>query len=281
MRFWRQPLFVFVVVGAGLFALSEIKDQRNSRTIVVSQDSLLEYIQLQSKNFDRDAAVMRLQRLDESSRQELIDQIVREGALYRKAMELGFDQDDYIIRRRLVQKVEFMAEGASKDVPEPGEEELRSYFRDHADLYRIDAWVTFTHVYLQDKSRNEVQALLSQMNASAISFHEARTLGDRFLYHANYVERNFDEVSDHFSREMAENLFELPPDENQWAGPFNSSHGWHLVLLTAKQSARLPAFEEVRERVLIDARAELQRQQKEAVLAEILSEYEVRIEAGN
>ena len=40
----------------------------------------------------------------------LVDSKVREEILYREALALGLDQDDTIVKRRMAQKMEFLAE---------------------------------------------------------------------------------------------------------------------------------------------------------------------------
>jgi hypothetical protein len=47
--------------------------------------------------------------------QSLLDDYVREEVLVREAIAMGLDRDDDIVRRRLVQKMEFLAQGAPKE----------------------------------------------------------------------------------------------------------------------------------------------------------------------
>ena len=48
----------------------------------------------------------------------LIDSWVREEVMLREALRLNLDRDDTIIRRRLVQKLEFLAEDINGEIPD-------------------------------------------------------------------------------------------------------------------------------------------------------------------
>ena len=66
------------------------------------------------KLFDSDQAAPRPDSLSVREKSDLINDYVRQEVLYRRAIALGFDTDDDIIRRRLVQKVEFSAEALKR-----------------------------------------------------------------------------------------------------------------------------------------------------------------------
>ena len=57
--------------------------------------------------------------------QGLVDDYIRDEVFYREGRAAGLDRDDVVIRRRVRQKMEFLAEDLS--VPEPSEEQLAAY----------------------------------------------------------------------------------------------------------------------------------------------------------
>ena len=61
----------------------------------------------------------------------LVESKVREEILYREALALGLDQGDTIVKRRMVQKMEFLAEDVSA-LREPNREELKDWFEKNA-----------------------------------------------------------------------------------------------------------------------------------------------------
>ena len=90
------------------------------------------------------------------------------------------------------------------------------------------------------------------------------------------VSRGGDLVDRTFGGSFAEELSDAPLDE--WSGPFASGYGLHLVRLTAREPARLPTLDQVREEVERDWRHE-RRQRADATLYDALRErYEVRVE---
>ena len=68
--------------------------------------------------------------------QGLIDGFIREEVLARDALALGLDRDDTIIRRRLVQKMNFLVEDLAL-LNEPTKADVSDYFEQHPELYRL------------------------------------------------------------------------------------------------------------------------------------------------
>jgi hypothetical protein len=66
-----------------------------------------------------------------------LDEHVREEIATREALALGLDRDDTIIRRRLRQKLEFMAEDAIDATP-PIDADLQSWLDAHPDTFRLE-----------------------------------------------------------------------------------------------------------------------------------------------
>src|SRR5207248_607365 len=68
----------------------------------------------------------------------LIQRYIDNEVLYREALALGLDRGDIIVRRRLVQKMEFLTEGLDP-LPEPTDAELQAYLDAHAERYVVGA----------------------------------------------------------------------------------------------------------------------------------------------
>ena len=111
--FWlKQPLLHFLLIGLFFFLLFELNASRDrtdsQQSIIVNRDTLIEFIQLRSKTFDRAIANARLEAMMPSDLNQLIREFIKEEVLFREASTLGLDAQDYVIRRRLVQKMEFI-----------------------------------------------------------------------------------------------------------------------------------------------------------------------------
>ncbi len=288
IRLLKEPLVHFLAAGLALFVLYGLVNRDGGasddpRTIVVDRDALLTFVQYRTKTFEPSVASARLDALSDDDLTQLIDDYVREEVLHREAVALGLDEDDYVIRRRLVQKVEFITEGFAEASTVIDEAELQRYFEQHIEEYYVEPYATFAHVFFEteDRPRAEARALaeakLLELNGKNVHFSEAPRHGDRFLYHVNYVERTPEYVASHFGPDMAKALFALEPSESTWAGPFDSPYGVHLVMLTNRAAGRKPALDEIRTRVEDDAgRARVRKGTAEAISG-IVDAYDVEI----
>ena len=283
----RDPLTHFVAVGGLVFVAFFIvgKDEiADPKTVVVDRAALLTFIQYRTKVFDPGVAAARLEGLSEVELKTLVDDYVREEVLHREARAMGLDTDDYVIRRRLVQKVEFIAEGFAGSAPPLSEEKLLKHFQDNKPDYYSPPVVTFTHVFLDAERRGWRDArkvgleTLEALRADDAAFSDATRYGDRFLYHVNYVERESDFIGSHFGTAMANTIFALPVSDDEWHGPIESPYGVHLLLLIRSVQGRVPEFAEVRARVAEDARRKRLRLLQDQALQAIIDSYEVEIE---
>jgi hypothetical protein len=84
----------------------------------------------------------------------LADARVHEEVLYREALALGLDKNDAIVRRRLVQKMEFLFEDVAK-LREPTNDELKAWFARNAERFTLPGRVTFRHLYFSPDRRGD------------------------------------------------------------------------------------------------------------------------------
>lgn len=284
----RQPLLHFLLIGLGLFVLynltvKDIPEETYSKTIVVDKDALLTFMQYRSKAFDEKGFSEKLESMNEEELSNLIDDYVREEVLYREALGIGLDREDYVIRRRLVQKVEFINRGFIDSTTELSGDEIKKYFEENRDDYFVEPSVTFTHVYFgndvhgKEKARVLAEQKLASLNENQVPFTKGGEHGDRFLYHLNYVERTPEYVSSHMGDEFTDEIFSLTPSDAIWYGPFESKYGSHLVMLSGKKDGRYPEIEEIYGRVKDDARFSIIREKSNKTIGEIIDAYDVRI----
>jgi parvulin-like peptidyl-prolyl isomerase len=287
-RLLKEPLVHFLAAGLGLFVVfglvNRTEPDMDPNVVVVDRDALLTFVQYRIKAFNPTLAEKKLSALSDEELQLLIDDYVREEVLYREAMLLGLDEDDYVIRRRLVQKLEFITEGFAEASAKVDDAALRRYFDANKADYYVEPYVTFTHVFFEteDRPREQARALaeakLVELNRDGVVFSDAPKHGDRFLYHVNYVERTADYVASHFGPDMTAALFELEPNDLLWRGPFDSAYGVHLVMLTSNEPGREPELAELEGRVREDARRAAIQEETEAAIREIVATYDVRLE---
>lgn len=270
MRFLREPLVHFLLIGALLFALSSLTSERREQaaeTITVSA---------------QDIALLREQWRQQAGRlptppelQALIDQQIREEVLYREAKALGLDRDDLIIRRRLVQKMDFLVADLAA-LAEPSDEELQTFFAAHAAQYQEPEKLSFTHIYFnpdqrRDRMQHDAQRVLAALQRDTPAPQRAPHRGDRFMLSDDYTRRTQAEIARDFGQAFAAQLFALPPGE--WRGPIASGYGIHVVRIYERVEAVLPDFSTVRDKVKEDYLAKVRREANETAYQRLRARY--------
>lgn len=283
----KEPLVQFLIIALVLLggerwinAEDYAYDQYH---IQIDDQQLLQFMQLRAKTFKPDQAVAALAALGVKERQRLIDDYARNEVLFREAMALNLDKNDQIIRRRMIQKMDYLAQGFYDEAEPLTEQDLRDYFADQQQDYKKAAEATFTHVFISTQHRPSKEAramadkLLSQLNTKQVPFENASRYGERFLYNRNYVNREDDEIGSHFGQSFQQAVFALSTGE-QWQGPVQSSYGWHLVLLVKNAAAYVPEFEEVSSAVFADAQRQQQRDVKRQAIDKLMAKYQIETE---
>jgi hypothetical protein len=135
MKFFREPLVHFLLLGAALFGLfawrgaAVIPVARTDQIVITP--GLVENIRT---SFERASGhAPSAKELDQA-----VEAYVREEVLNREARALGFDRDDTIVRRRLAQRMDFIAT-ADVEGRTPPDDELRAYFQKNpAQFKQVD-----------------------------------------------------------------------------------------------------------------------------------------------
>ena len=277
-RIWREPLVHFLLIGVLLFALSALfGDDRVERDdlIRVTEGDVQRLRSLWVVQYKRPPTAEELR--------GLVDAHVREEVLNREAKLLGLDRDDVIIRRRLVQKIEFLSEDIATMVP-PTYEEVADYFEANAETYRIPAGVTFSHAFFNtdrrgvDDAERAAAALRDQLNSRSVTPADTRDQGDPFVLPLDINARSRQEVDKMFgSTEIVDAVFTV--EMGEWTGPVASAYGVHIIYVHERTESRLPELDNVRQRVTGDLVSERRRKANEAFYAELLKRYTVEFEA--
>ena len=106
-RVLREPLVHFLLLGAVLFAVDRyVPPARgsgpSSKQIQLSFDDLAQLALQFQAQWRREPTAQELSRLIENK--------VQNEVLYREALAMGLDKDDEIVKRRMAQKMQFLAE---------------------------------------------------------------------------------------------------------------------------------------------------------------------------
>jgi len=286
----KQPMVQFLIIGGVLTALWWLifaPEQQDPKRIDVSVRDIERFIQFRTRNFSTSASE-RFAAMTPSAQRSIINDYAREEALYRHALSLRLDDSDYVIRQRLVQKVDFIA--SEQPVSDPTEAELKAFFETHRDEFQTPALVTFAHVFLRkqkkegdstdepspDVTDQRAVAMLATLNNLAVPAHSSTQYGDRFPYRVNYVEQSEAVVASHMGESAAHRIFELPVSD-AWQGPIESDWGVHLIYKQAHLAAVLPDFLDVAQSVEMRWREEARIAARRLAAEQVLQQYEVVI----
>lgn len=277
-----EPLVHFLLAGLALFAAVSWWEGPldEGRTIRLSRDDLLVFLQGRAQVYDRDSFTALLAAMPAAERHGLIRDAALQEALYREGTALDLATADPLIRQRIVQQMRVLvAEEAAAGV-EVREDEVAAFYREHLDDYRVAPLATFTHVFFAEAPRAEAaaRAELAVLARERVPYERAGEHGERFLYQLNYAEADQALVASHFGEDFAEALFATAP--GAWQGPLRSEHGWHVVLVRRIGEAGEPALDEISDRVREDALAEKRVRLANAALDALLARYELVVEPG-
>ena len=273
-RLLREPLFHFLLAGIALFLLYDVIRGGESdapREIVITEAR----VEALAENF----ATVWMRPPTPQEIKGLIDDYVAEEIFYREGVAMGLDQDDTVIRRRLRQKMEFIAEDAATAI-EPSDEQLQAYLAQHAAKFVSPTEVTFVQVYLNterrgDSARADAEKLLAELQAGGGPGNPVDA-GDPTLLPAGMQAASPQAIANAFGNDFATAIEEAPV--GQWSGPLQSGFGLHLVRVDERVAGALPAFEEIRPIVLREWQSEQRTESNERFLDGLRAKYEVRIE---
>ncbi|HLK12737.1 MAG TPA: peptidylprolyl isomerase [Candidatus Binatia bacterium] len=261
-RWLREPLLHFAVLAAALLAV-ERRLAPEARRIVVPAEVV--------RGLRQDH--LRRTGMPPTPAEEagLVERWVDDEVLVREALALGLDRGDVIVRRRLVQKMEILAEGP--DAPAPSDAVLAEYLARHAERYATPARVSLTQVWAgPGVDAAAARALRARLAAGT----DPAAVGAPFVAGRSFARRSEQELADVFGADFAAAAMGLPVGE--WAGPVRSSYGFHLVLVRERQPGYPPVLDEVRAAVTRDWQEEERAARVRAARAALRARYAVAVE---
>jgi hypothetical protein len=266
-----EPFFHFLVLGLLIWSGVEYWHVQQSRYTI--HIGFVERQRITSTYLQQFGQRPTLQQLE-----GLIDRYVREEIYWREGLALNLDKDDDIVRRRIVQKYEFLGTDVAV-VDAPGLAVLQRWFEHNRMRYLAPERVGLSHVYFspdhdgEQAAKDRALKVLQKLRASSST--RAPDLGDSFPGPSDVGTLTRAEAGRLFGEsDLSEKLFEVPV--GQWSGPYRSGYGWHLVHVTEQSPPRLPPLTEVQDRVLTDYQSELRRLVNSRAFETLRARYTVR-----
>jgi hypothetical protein len=276
-QFTREPLVRFLSAGALIFLIANIVQhgrESAARRILVDAQIERRLIAVNEAQYGVAPTPQQLARLEDS--------YVADEMLYREALQMGLDREDEIIRRRLIQKMQFLQHDMAAAAAPP-RAALRAYYESHPSLFLTPASVAFQQLFFSADRGGYAAALARAEHArervrdeqvSPASSRGDELRGDQFPISIPGEPLTRDQAKGIFGpTPLVETLFAAP--ENHWSAPVRSAYGWHVLRVSRRlPSSRLP-FDEVEDQVRADFLTEQVNTAEQQQLNALRSRFEI------
>jgi hypothetical protein len=270
----KEPILHFLLIGMLIFLVSGLltEDEADNEYLIEISKGDVESMLIRW--------YMQLNRMpSEAEFQTFLHEHIREEILFREARAMGLEKEDVIIKRRMVQKIEFLTNDLL-DPPASTEEEIRQYFDQHMDRYVIPGKIDFIHIYFRndDPGSGEVEGLAlevkDQLNAMDEIPGDYYMRGDQFMLPYSFSSYSKKDVAARFGDyQLTDELFKI--ETGEWQGPFLSSYGFHLVHITQKEPPEIPEVETVRDQIDLEIVHKKRTEANDDYLTELMKDYTI------
>jgi PPIC-type PPIASE domain len=269
----REPLVHFLALGALLFLFFHWRggtSRLGSNHIVITHAQIEQLAVGFARTWQKPPT--------EAELKGLIDESVKEEIATREAVAMGLDRDDVIIRRRLRQKLEFIAEDTVASVP-LSDADLNAWMASHPDAFHSEPKIAFRQVYLNpqrhpDSLHADAAKLLARLQAGGPKVSTER-LGDPTMLPAEQALAPVFDTARTFGNDFAKELMNASP--GRWVGPLESPFGLHLVLVSEEVPARQQPLSAVRPQVEREVLLEHKKKELQKLYDRLLGKYTVKI----
>ncbi len=244
-RALAEPLVHFLLAGFLLFAGGLIyQSQTSLYRIVITPAHVAQLSRGYALQFGTPP--------DRATLEKLIERDVHDEILFRQGLALQLERNDDIVRRRIVQKTQFILQDLEAPA-EPTQSQLQAYYAAHAARYRLPVRASFSHVYFslqqgESAALARARSVLGNLGSGA---SRAPQLGDAFTDNYDFADYEPDQVTRVFGHtEFSQAVFSAPV--GRWSGPVRSAYGWHLLYVSARQPPVQPPLASLRDRVRND-----------------------------
>jgi len=206
----------------------------------------------------------------------LIESYVRDEILYREGVRLGLERDDIVVKRRVRQKIEMIAE-EDASTRAPTDADLSAYLTANPARFVQPAIVTFEQVFLGESTSDRGVVRAVALTGEALRKGAApEEFGKPTLLPHRMTRTPADVVARNFGASFAAALEKVPVGE--WVGPIDSSFGEHYVRVSDRSPAVAPQLSAVRDQVVREWENERRQHARSDAYARMRRGYEVTIE---
>jgi hypothetical protein len=271
IRWLKEPLLHFAVLGIGLFALYRLTSNEpasSAQEILVDAPRIAALAEQFGRTWGRPPTTAEID--------GLIESYVRDEVLYREGLALGLDRDDPVIRSRVRLKMEVLGDGPDTEVSDA---DLQAWLDANADRYATPARYDLRQVFFDPARRGarltaDIDAALRGLEGTPAA--DTTAFGDATLLPAELRDVTRTDVAAQFGEELGAELADAPL--GRWFGPASSAYGVHLVRVELREAPKAATLADVRDAVERDVQYARSEAANDALYERLRARYTVRIE---
>src|SRR3954469_4788719 len=265
-----EPMLHFLLIGVALLGVYRWVSAPDSkgRRIVVTQGVVDDLVTQHVAARGREPSTTELN--------HLIESYVRDEILYREGVRLGLERDDIVVKRRVRQKIEMIAEEDASTVA-PADADLFAYLTANQARFVQPAILTFDQVFIgESRSGAGVVRVVAVAREALRKGADPEDVGKPTLLPHRMTRAPADLVARNFGASFAAALEKVPVGE--WVGPIDSSFGAHYVRVSDRTPAAAPPLAAVRDHVVREWENERRMRARNDAYTKMRGEYQVSIE---
>ncbi len=288
----RRPLVSFVLIGLLLVGARRVLGTvaLPPRPLVVTvpasaepaaidravDDSILVDFGAQTHRPQADPAIVA--RLIQNMR--FVDDTLSPEAALQRALELGMDRTDPVVRQRL----KWLAhQTLARATFEPAtDQELQTYVDEHRERFARPPRVRFAQIFLSRQHRGEELARDSVVLAAKLSeqrppIEAADRLGDPSLLPRHLAWVSARRIDGLFGLGFGQQV--VAATVGEWTGPIASSFGLHFVYVQERRDGSLPPLAQIGDQVAHELERDRRDGRVRQAVRRMRQAYQIRLEA--
>jgi hypothetical protein len=256
----REPILHFLLLGVLAFVLYSTLVPGTIETIVVAPETLRRLEARRSEILGRP--------LTEEERTRISNEFVEEEILIREAYRRGLERHDSRVRDRLLA---LMRATLDETLPEPGREQLETYFWENIDRYWDRESITFTHVLFPQGSEATPEDDAAFLKTLARGEFDPPADPRAGILETRTATPG--EIRSAMGPEASRLLLSI--DGASWEGPIDSPLGAHYVKIVERSPLPQPTFDAMLAYVRGDWELEEREKTRSRKIAEIGESYRI------
>ena len=272
----KEPLLHFVLIGIAIFFyyswIASDDESEESYDILIDESDINRLKTAYQLSWSAPPDSMTLERL--------LEEDIKSEIFSREAKRLGLHHNDEIIRRRLVQKYDFLISDVTEG-SQPDAEELDQYYQENIQKYKSPAKYTFYQFYTKEfpddnMSQSILLSLLDDPNP-AEALEKIEHL-DAFHINSRVTNQSLKDLELKFGQSFSN---EMKKHSNPgWINhAIRSGFGYHFVYLIEYKESQVLPLKEVRNKVIEAWRSDQGTNFKAQLYESLRNRYKIRKKA--